>query len=518
MELKCFFIATALLCLVYIPVIKGQELTGIVGSQESYTDTVHIIRGNNYLYFSKSILGISHIHFLRKGMRCINQNSFTWDGREVNQEMILQNIYGTHKVLTETSGQLEMNDIIWNNPPPFQPDSALYHVDAVIFNSYFEDMQIEVDNEEDTLFAHNIISYIPEGYAQYEVVYVRKHPFIIRKVNYDGVLYTEWFSFGTYRRRTFYTTTRYITHGIGVGLGEAAQGIGLGGKHAALGFITGGKHTAKGAGIGLEGGTSGIGRAVFNESKMFYRPIRELDNMSELVYEEKAIEVEKGITIHTYSFKSQSPKANVFLIHGNGGNVSTYKQMIQTLVSGQYNVYVVDWRGYGKSTGRPDYKGVLKDTEAAFDDFLLSTREDSLKVVVYGMSLGGQIATKLVSSRQQEVDGLILDGSLSSAQNLAIDFMPGKLLQNSMKRAATSFNQEYIAEIDIQTIVDIPKLIIHSITDQVVLFYHGERLYNNAQEPKSFWKTNTRHIRTLEELPDQTIEKIDQLIGYNDTE
>jgi alpha-beta hydrolase superfamily lysophospholipase len=186
--------------------------------------------------------------------------------------------------------------------------------------------------------------------------------------------------------------------------------------------------------------------------------------------------------------------------------------MIRTLLSGGYNVYAVDWRGYGKSGGKPEYKGVLKDTEAAFDDFISLVRRDSLKVIVYGMSLGGQVATKLVSERQQDVHALVLDGCLSSAQNLAIDFMPVDFIRNSMKKNTKSFNQDYIAEVDIQKITAIPKLIIHSTTDEVVRFYHGERLYEKAREPKFLWKTNTRHIRTLEELPDETINKMNQLL------
>jgi alpha-beta hydrolase superfamily lysophospholipase len=54
------------------------------------------------------------------------------------------------------------------------------------------------------------------------------------------------------------------------------------------------------------------------------------------------------------------------------------RDMILTLLSGGYNVYAIDWRGYGKSGGKPEYKGVLKDTETAFADFISLVRCDSL--------------------------------------------------------------------------------------------------------------------------------------------
>jgi alpha-beta hydrolase superfamily lysophospholipase len=309
--------------------------------------------------------------------------------------------------------------------------------------------------------------------------------------------------------------------GLNAGTKGTLKGFNVGGKGTLRGFNAGGKGTLKGLDAGLHGSETGaecaaggIGRAVYSESGMFYRPSREMENMDTLLFEEKSIDVEKDVTIHTYYFKSRAPRANIFFIHGNSGNVSTYTGMINTLLSGGYNVYAVDWRGYGKSTGKPGYQGVMKDTEAAFDDFLLSTRKDSLKVIVYGMSLGGQIATGLVCSRQQEVDALVLDGSLSSAQNLVMDFMPTRFIRNSMKRNATAFNQAYVAERDIRKITDIPKLIIHSETDEVVAFYHGERLYENAQSPKFFWKTATRHAGTLDELAGEVIAKIDRLCLY----
>jgi alpha-beta hydrolase superfamily lysophospholipase len=307
---------------------------------------------------------------------------------------------------------------------------------------------------------------------------------------------------------------QHAAYGFGIGAKNALKGLGIGGKNALKGLDIGRKQIIQGSGTGAENATGGIGRAIYSESRMFYKPNRKIENMDNLIFEEKPIDIEKNITVYTYYFKSEAPRANIFLIHGNSGNVSAYTGMISTLISGGYNVYVADWRGYGKSTGKPDYKSVLKDTEIAFNDFLLSTRNDSLKVIVYGMSIGGQIATRLVRDRPQDVDAFILDGSLSSAQNLAMDFMPTKFIRNSMKRYTNSFNQDYVAEQDIQKIMNIPKLIIHSETDEVVAFYHGERLYENAQNPKFFWKTKTQHAGTLEELADEVIDKINRLCSY----
>ena len=111
-----------------------------------------------------------------------------------------------------------------------------------------------------------------------------------------------------------------------------------------------------------------------DESALFYRPSKEKQSMEGLSYTEHRLEVEDSVAIYSYKFKpSGTPKANIFLIRGNNGNISSYGNSIKPLVDNGFNVYSLDWRGYGKSTGVPSCKGILKDTQVAFDDFLEKT-------------------------------------------------------------------------------------------------------------------------------------------------
>jgi len=257
-------------------------------------------------------------------------------------------------------------------------------------------------------------------------------------------------------------------------------------------------------------------RAIVNndESILYYFPSKEISKMDVLNYSEKMLNVEDSIKICTYQFKNttQITKANIFLIHGAGGNVSFYSEMVKTLTNNGFNVYAMDWRGYGKSNGIPNYKGVLKDTEVAFVDFLKETENDSLKIIVYGMSLGGQLAVKITKDNQNIVNALILDSSVESAQSLAIDYSPIDFLKEDARKNPEKFNQDYVAVRDIKDITNTPKLIIHSIKDKDVQFIHGENLFKSAKEPKEFWKTETDHIMVLVDNPKETILKIENLI------
>lgn len=251
-----------------------------------------------------------------------------------------------------------------------------------------------------------------------------------------------------------------------------------------------------------------------DESKLYYFPVKEMEEMNDLKYSEKVLSVEDSLDIYTYYFEptTKASKGNIFFIHGAGGNVSKYKVLIKPLVENGYGVYAVDWRGYGNSTGKPSYKGVLKDTEVAFADFKNKTESDSLKTIVYGTSLGGQLAVKITADNQHEIDALVLDGSIQSAQQMAIDYAPVDFLKEKARNNPENFNQDYVAIRDIKEISNTPKLIIHSQSDRDVSFIQGENLYNAAMEPKEFWITDTKHIMTLKEHPDEAIQKIDELI------
>lgn len=249
-----------------------------------------------------------------------------------------------------------------------------------------------------------------------------------------------------------------------------------------------------------------------DESAMFYRPSKEMEDMSDMKYSEQILTVEDSIKIHYYTFEPKfENKANIFLIRGNSGNVSTFKNSIETLTDNGFKVYTTDWRGYGKSNGIPNYGGIMKDSEIAFKNFLKMTDKDSLKTIVYGMSLGGQPAVKITKDNQKEIDLLVLDGSLESAHSFITDNFNGTILQPLIKKPE-KYNQEYVAIKDIAKIKNIPKLIIHSKIDRAVPIERGRNLFKAAKEPKEFWETDTEHIQTLNEMPEELIEKIERKI------
>lgn len=246
-----------------------------------------------------------------------------------------------------------------------------------------------------------------------------------------------------------------------------------------------------------------------DESKLFYFPSKEMQPFKHLQHSEKVLKVNDSINIYTYVFKpTHETDSKIFFIHGGGGNVSTYQDMIRPLVESGFEVYAFDWRGFGKSNGTPNYHGVLTDTEVAFKDFLDSENNGNRKIVVYGMSLGGQLAVKIAKENQSKINLLVLDSSIESAQTLAMDYSPISFLKEKAKNSPQDFNQEYVAVQDIKYIENVPKIIIQGKNDKIVPVIRGKNLYNSAKFPKTYWENNSEHIMTLIDLPKETTERI----------
>jgi hypothetical protein len=163
--------------------------------------------------------------------------------------------------------------------------------------------------------------------------------------------------------------------------------------------------------------------------------------------------------------------------HGNAGNISYRYDMIRALMSLPVQVFIVDYRGYGKSEGKPTERGLYLDARAAWDYLIDERRIPPERVLIFGKSLGGAPAVDLAT--QVEPAGLIVQSSFTSASDMAasvLPFFPRLLLRTKMD----SFSKI--------TRVRCPKLFIHSRADEVVPFELGWRLYEAAAEPKQFYE------------------------------
>ena len=167
----------------------------------------------------------------------------------------------------------------------------------------------------------------------------------------------------------------------------------------------------------------------------------------------------------------------LLFLHGNAGNLSHRYDIIDELVKLPVNVFIVDYRGYGKSEGRPSEQGLYADARAAWD-YLTTVRGISpASIVLFGESLGGAVAIDLASN--VSACGLVVQSSFTSIADMAAEVMPFAprfLIRTKMDSLSK------IAQ------VSCPKLFIHSEADDVIPYRLGRRLFDAAHAPKQFYE------------------------------
>lgn len=194
-----------------------------------------------------------------------------------------------------------------------------------------------------------------------------------------------------------------------------------------------------------------------------------------IVHEEIFIDTEDMEKLHGYFFpaKDKTDKAIIYL-HGNGDNVSGWyiaPFQIQQYVN--VNALLIDYRGYGKSTGKPSIDGVIKDAEAMYA-YLIRRGYKSKDISLYGRSLGGAIALELAN--KATVRSIVIQSSFTSLKDAAKDIYP--FIPSILIEGKTFNSKELIKKITI------PVLISHGEDDEVIPVKHSYVLYELANEPK----------------------------------
>lgn len=202
-----------------------------------------------------------------------------------------------------------------------------------------------------------------------------------------------------------------------------------------------------------------------------------------LPYEDVSIRTEDGETLNAWWLPAPQHRGAVLLFHGNAGNIShriDYARMFRTL---GYSTLLVDYRGYGKSTGSPSEEGTYRDALASWQ-WLTATRSLAGRdIVIFGESLGGAVACWL--AQRQTPRALVVASTFTSVPDLGAEvysFLPVRLLSRFKYNTLECLPQ-----------VNAPVMVIHSPRDDIVPFSHGRKLFDAARDPKEFLEVRGGH-------------------------
>ena len=166
----------------------------------------------------------------------------------------------------------------------------------------------------------------------------------------------------------------------------------------------------------------------------------------------------------------------ILFFHGNAGNLSDRADLVLELSKRlDAQVFIVGYRGYGRSEGRPSEDGLFLDARAAWNFLTAERGVGPDRIVVFGKSLGGAVAVDL--AMDVDAAGLIVESSFTSIPEMAgrhYPFVPKFLIRTQMNSLAKIGG------------ISCPKLFVHSKSDEVVPFELGTKLFAAASEPKRF--------------------------------
>lgn len=137
-------------------------------------------------------------------------------------------------------------------------------------------------------------------------------------------------------------------------------------------------------------------------------------------HEEIMLKSKEGETLHGLWMKTQNPKGLIIYFHGNTGSLKRWGKIAASLSEFGYDVLAPDYRGYGKSTGKPSEENLLEDADI-FYRFAMD-HYDEKDIVIYGRSLGSGVAVQLAAKKNAKL--IILETPFSSLLDVVSNILP----------------------------------------------------------------------------------------------
>jgi hypothetical protein len=236
----------------------------------------------------------------------------------------------------------------------------------------------------------------------------------------------------------------------------------------------------------------------WNEPRMIYYPNRQIEQTPDVLglqYDDVTLTTSDGHRINGWflpavaSAKAGLPaptpnaRLTVLFFHGNAGNMSHRFEKLAVLRNLGVDTFIIDYRGYGRSEGKPDEQGTYHDARAAYDYLVTQRKVAPRSMVVYGESLGSAIAADLAT--KADVGGLILEEAFTSVGDVGqklFPFFPVRWLVRNKYDTLSKMPR-----------IRVPLLILHSRDDEIFNMRHAQRLFAAANDPKQLVELRGAH-------------------------
>lgn len=234
----------------------------------------------------------------------------------------------------------------------------------------------------------------------------------------------------------------------------------------------------------------GSALVVFQEKLIFLPTVLEQDYKFEFnhEFEEVFLETDTDAIINAIHFKVENPKGVIVYFHGNAGDLDRWGTIAEYFVKRDYDVFIMDYRTYGKSVGPLTEEAFYHDAQFCYD--YVNVRYPESDITVYGRSLGTGIATYLAS--QNNPKQLILETPYYSLVDVAKNRLPIFPLKSLMSYSFPTYK--------FMKHVSSPILIIHGTNDRVIDISSGKKLYQSSNNKQIIFVEvlNANHNNLIE--------------------
>jgi fermentation-respiration switch protein FrsA (DUF1100 family) len=231
----------------------------------------------------------------------------------------------------------------------------------------------------------------------------------------------------------------------------------------------------------------GMGLLLFlMQSKMLYYPTRDYDYQPGdygWPYESVSLTTPDEVTLACWYVPAEGAELTVLFCHGNAGNISHRLDTMKMFNELGLNCLIIDYRGYGKSTGKPTEKGTILDVMTGFQWLIEEKEVQSDEIILFGRSLGGSIAATV--AKDVNPAGLVIESAFTSFDEIGRHYYPWLPV-----RLFSRFDYNTLEAVKR---VNCPLLVIHSPDDEIIPFKFGQQIFAVANEPKIFSELRGTH-------------------------
>ena len=247
-----------------------------------------------------------------------------------------------------------------------------------------------------------------------------------------------------------------------------------------------------------------VGYLYLAQDRLFFFPTSSLVTAPDrhgLAYEDVELLTEDGVRLHGWFVPALRPRATLLFFHGNGGNISHRIDSLQVFHELGLSVFIVSYRGYGRSEGRPGEAGIRRDADAAWRYLREDQGVAASRLVIFGRSLGAAVAAEL--AERYTPGAVILESPFTSAGDLGAEVYPWLPVRRLIRHEF-----EVLGRV---AAIDAPILVVHSRDDEIVPFEHGRRIADAAGAPllelrgghnDAFLRSRTAYLQGLRSFLD----------------